>query len=61
MGEPKTRPSDQSHYHQAVFSVIACLQCVVPEVERLRDMAAKTDQQEQKRTGLKKVSPHFTV
>jgi hypothetical protein len=39
---------------------IACLQSVVPEVENLHDMAAETNQQKQKRTELKKVSPHFT-
>jgi hypothetical protein len=61
VSDPKTRSGDQSHHHQAVFNVIACLQCVVPEVECLRDMAAKTDQQKQKRTELKKVSPHFTL
>lgn len=61
MGKPKTRTGDQSHHHQAVFNVIARLQCVVPEVKCLRDMAAKANQQEQKRTELKNVSPHFTL
>ena len=60
MGEPKTRTGDQSHYHQGVFDVIARLQCVVPEVEYLRNMTAKTNQHKQKSTELKKVSPHFT-
>jgi hypothetical protein len=59
VGEPKTRSSDQSHHHQTVFNVIAGLHCVVPEVECLRDMAAKTDQQKQKSTELKKLSPHI--
>ena len=55
MGEPKARSCDQSHHYQTIFNVIARLQSVVPEVECLRDMAAKTNQQEQKRTELKKV------
>ena len=59
MGEPKTRSSGQSHHHQTVFNVIAGLHCVVPEVECLRDMAAKTDEQKQKSTELKKLSPHI--
>jgi hypothetical protein len=59
VGEPKTHSGDQSHHHQTVFNVIARLQCVVPEVECLRDMAAKTNQQKQKRTELKKVSPQL--
>jgi hypothetical protein len=57
--EPKTRAGDQSHHHQAVFNVIACLQRVIPEIECLRYMAAKTNQQEQKRAELKKLPPHF--
>ena len=61
MGEPKTRSCDQSHHYQAIFNVIARLQSVVPEVECLRDMAAKTNQQEQKRTELKKLLTHYTV
>jgi hypothetical protein len=60
MSEPKTGSGDQNHDHQAVFDVVACLQGVVPEVKSLRDMAAKTNHEEQKRTELKKVSPHFT-
>jgi hypothetical protein len=59
VGDPKTRSGDQSHHHQAVFNVVACLQCLIPEVEYLRYVAAKTNQQEQKRTELKKLSPHF--
>ena len=59
MSDSKTRSGDQSHDHQAVFNVIACLQCVVPEVEGLRELAANTDQQKQERAELKKVSPHF--
>jgi hypothetical protein len=59
--DAKTRTSDQSQDHQAVFNIIACLQCVVPEVECLCDLAAKTDQQKQERTELKKVSPHFST
>ena len=58
MGEPKTCPGDHSHYHQGVFNVITRLEGVLPEVECLRDMAAKTDQQKQKRTELKKSSLH---
>jgi hypothetical protein len=61
MGDPKTRSGDQSHHHQAVFNVIARLQCLVPEVECLRNVAPSTNQQKQKRTELKKLSPHFTV
>jgi len=61
MGESKTRSGNQSHNHQAVFNVIASLEGVVPEVEGLRDMGAKADQENQKRTGLKKVLPHFTL
>ena len=61
MSGPKTCSGDQSHSHQAVFNVISCLQCVVPEVECLRDMAAKTDQQKQKRTELKNLSLHPTL
>jgi hypothetical protein len=61
MGEPKTGSGDQNHDHEAVFDVAACLQGVVPEVENLRDMAAKTNQEKQERSELKKVSPHFTV
>jgi hypothetical protein len=61
VGNPKSRSGDQSHDHQAVFNVIACLQCVVPEVECLRDLAAKTDQHKQKGTELKNVSPHFNA
>jgi hypothetical protein len=59
VGDPKTSSGDQRHHHQAVFNVIACPQCVVPEVECLRYVAANTNQQEQKRTELKKLSPHF--
>lgn len=61
LGEPEDRSGDYSHDDQAVFNVVACLQRVVPEVEGLRDMAAKTNQQKQKRTELKTMSPHFTV
>jgi hypothetical protein len=61
LGEPEPRTGDQSHYHQGVFDVIARLQCVVPEVECLRNMTAKTNQQEQKRTELNKLSPHSTL
>jgi hypothetical protein len=61
VGEPKTGSDDQNDDHQAVFDVVACLQGVVPEVKGLRDLAAKTNQEKQKRTDLKKVSPHFTL
>jgi len=61
VSDAKAGSGNQSHGHQAVFNLIACLQCVVPEVECLHDLAAKTDQQKQERTELKKVSPHFTV
>jgi hypothetical protein len=54
MGEPKTGSGDQNHDHEAVFDVAAGLQCVVPEVKSLRNMAAKTNQEKQKRTELKK-------
>ena len=60
MGESKTCSGDQGYNHQAVFNVIACLQRVIPEVESLRDLRAKTDREKQKRTELKKVSPHST-
>lgn len=60
-GEPKNRSGDQSHHHQAVFNVIAFLECVIPEVECLCYMAAKTNQQKQKRTELKKLLTHYTV
>ena len=61
MGEPKTGSGDQNHDHEAVFNVVACLQCMVPEVESFRNMAAKTNQEKQKRPELKKLSPHLTV
>jgi hypothetical protein len=61
VGQRKNRSGDQSHYDHAVFSIIACLKCVIPEVEYLRDMAAKTNQQKQRRTELKKLLPHFIV
>ena len=61
MSDPKTRSGDQSHHHQAVFNVCPCLERVVPEVECLRDMAAKTDYQKQKSTELEKLSLHFAV
>jgi hypothetical protein len=61
VGQSKTGSGDQNHDHEAVFDVIACLQCVVPEVKGLRDLRAKTNQEKQKRTELKKVSPHFTL
>jgi hypothetical protein len=61
VGQSKTGSGDQSHDYQAVFDVVACLQCVVPEVESLRDMAAKTNQEKQNRAELKKVPPHFAV
>jgi len=57
-GEAKNRSGEQSHHHQAVFNVIAVLECVIPEVECLRYMAAKTNQQKQKRTELKKLLTH---
>ena len=60
-GESKDRSGDQSHHDQAVFNVIAFLECVIPEVECLCYVAAKTNQQKQKRPELKKVSPHFPV
>lgn len=59
MGQPKHRSGDQNDDHQAVFDVVACLQCMVPEVKDLRDLGAKTNQEKQERTELKKVSPHF--
>ena len=59
MGQPKNRSGDQYDDYQAVFDVVACLQCVVPEVKHLRDLGAKTNQEKQERTVLKKVSPHF--
>jgi len=61
MGQSKTGPGDQGHNDEAVFDVVACLQCVVPEVKSLRDLGAKTNEENQKRTELKKVSSHFTV
>ena len=61
MSEPKARSGNQSHNYHAVFNVTARLQRVLPEIERLRDMAAKTNQQKQKRAELKKLSPHFIV
>jgi hypothetical protein len=61
MGQPKTCSGDQSHDYQAVFNVIACLQRVIPEVESLSHLRAKTDREKQKRTELKKVSPHVTL
>jgi len=61
MGKPKTGSGYQNQDHQAVFDVVACLHCVIPEVKRLRDMAAKPNQEKQKRTELKKVSPHFIL
>jgi hypothetical protein len=59
--EPETSSSNQSHDDQAVLNVTARLQCVVPEIECLRDMPAKTNQQKKKCTEFKKVSPHFTL
>ena len=61
MSEPKARSGNQSHNNNTVFNVSARLERVVPEIERLRDMAAKTNQQKQKRAELKKLSPHFIV
>jgi hypothetical protein len=61
MSEPKTCSGSQSHNHHAVFNVTARLESVIPEIKRLRNMAAETNQQKQKRTGLKKLSSHFTV
>jgi hypothetical protein len=61
MSEPKTCSGNQRHNYQAVFNVTARLQSVIPEIERLRNMAAETNQQKQKRTELKKLSSHFTV
>jgi len=58
VGDPETSSGDQGHRHQAVFNVVAGLQRVIPEIEGLRDVAAKTNQQKQKRTELKKLSPH---
>jgi hypothetical protein len=40
---PENCPGYQSHYYQAVFDVIACLQRVVPVVEYLSDRAAKAN------------------
>jgi hypothetical protein len=57
-GRSRTSSGDPSHHHQAVFHVVAGLQGVIPEVECLGYVAAKTDQQKQKRTELKKLSPH---
>ena len=51
----------RGHNHHAVFNVTARLESVVPVIERLRNVAAETNQQKQKRTGLKKLSSHFTV
>lgn len=61
MSEPKTCSGNQSHNHHAVFNVTARLESVIPGIERLCNMAAETNQQKQKRTGLKKLSSHFTV
>lgn len=61
MGQSKTGSDDQNHDHKAVFDVVACLQCVVPEVKSLRDMAAETDHEKQNRAELKNVPLHFTV
>ena len=61
MSEPKTCSGNQSHNYHAVFNVTASLQSVIPEIERLREMAAKANQQKQKGAELKKLSPHFTV
>ena len=61
MDKPKTNSGNQSNDDQAILNVTARLQCVVPEVECLRDMAAETNQQKQQRTELKKVLAHFTV
>jgi hypothetical protein len=61
MSEPKTCSGNQSHNHHAVFSVTARLESVIPGIEHLRNRAAETNQQKQKRSGLKKLSSHFTV
>jgi hypothetical protein len=61
MGESKAGSDDQDHDHQAVFDVVACLQCVVPEIESLRDLGAKTNEKKQERTELKKMPPHFIL
>jgi hypothetical protein len=61
MSEPKTCSGSQSHNHHAVFNVTARLESVIPKIERLCNMAAETNQQKQKRTGLKKLSSHFIV
>ena len=61
MSEPKACSGNQSHNHHAVFNVTARLESVIPVIERLRNMAAETNQQKQKRTGLKKLSSQFTV
>ena len=61
MSEPKTCSGNQSHNHHAVFNVTARLESVIPVIERLCNMAAETNQQKQKRTGLKKLMSHFTV
>jgi hypothetical protein len=61
MSEPKTCSGNQRQNYQGVFNVTARLQSVIPEIERLRNMAAETNQQKQKRTELKKLSSHFTV
>ena len=45
-GEAKNRSGDQSPHHQAVFNVIAFLECVIPEVEcphGRKDKSAKAE------------------
>jgi hypothetical protein len=59
--DAKTSSGDQSHHHEAVFNVVTGLHCVIPVVECLRYVAAQTNQQNQKRTELKKLLPHLTV
>ena len=61
MSDPKTGSHNQSHNHHAVFNIVACLKCLVPKVECLCDLGAKTDQQKQECTELKNTSPHFVV
>lgn len=61
MSEPKTCSGNQSHDHHAVFNVTAPLESVVPKSNVSATWPQRQTSKKQKRTGLKKLSSHFTV
>ena len=55
------RSDDQNHDHSAVFNVLPRLECVVPVIEELGDVAPNAKGQDYHSTEMEEMSPHFTL